>query len=239
MSVISVIHFDLDIIGGIVNTWLKYSNLFIKGLWMTLGIAAAAVAMGSILGSLIGVLSIVETRWKWLNTIIHTLVKVYVTALRGTPILVQLYLIYFFLPEAVWFLKDLPKLFFILLALTLNSSAYVAEIIRGGINSVDKGQTEAARSLGMTSSHNMIYIVFPQAIKSILPALGNEYIMMVKETSLASTLSLHELMFTGTILRNYFLVWQPLFIIAIIYLIVTLILTSLVGMLERRLSVSD
>ena len=123
--------------------------------------------------------------------------------------------------------------------MTLNSSAYVSEVIRGGINAVDKGQTEAARSLGMSAKNCMIRIILPQAIKNILPALANEYIAMIKETSLAGTFMCYELMYTRTLLANKYLVWQPLFIIAAIYLVMTLTLSWLVKMLEKRLSVSD
>ena len=150
-----------------------------------------------------------------------------------------MYIAYFFIPMAIPALNSIDKVYYVMLALILNSSAYVAEIIRGGINSVDKGQTEAARSLGMTASHTMFRIVFPQAIKNILPSLGNEYIAMIKETSLAGTFMLYELMYTRTLLANKFLVWQPLFIIAGIYLIVTLVLSAIVKKMERKLSVSD
>ena len=136
-------------------------------------------------------------------------------------------------------LNNIDKVYYVLLALILNSSAYVAEIIRGGINSVDKGQTEAARSLGMTASHTMTKIVLPQAVKNILPALANEYIAMIKETSLAGTFMLYELMYTRTILANKYLSWQPMFIIAGIYLMCTLGLTYVVQKLEKRFSVSD
>ena len=126
-----------------------------------------------------------------------------------------------------------------LLALILNSSAYVSEIVRGGIQSVDKGQREAALSLGLSSAQCMTRIILPQAVKNILPALANEYIAMIKETSLAGTFMLYELMYTRTILANKFLSWQPLFIIAGIYLICTMALSFLVRLMERRLKVSD
>ena len=126
-----------------------------------------------------------------------------------------------------------------MLSLVLNSSAYVSEIIRGGILSVDHGQTEAARSLGMSSRNCMKKIVLPQAIKAILPSLCGEYISMVKETSLAGTFMMYELMYTRVILANKFLTWQPLFIIAAIYLIMTIVLTWLSGLLEKRLAESD
>ena len=121
----------------------------------------------------------------------------------------------------------------------LKEKASANKIIRGGIKSVDIGQSEAARSLGMSASHTMTKIILPQAIKNILPALANEYIAMIKETSLAGTFMLYELMYTRTILANKYLSWQPLFIIAAIYLILTVVLTTLVKVLERRLSVSD
>ncbi|MBR5980631.1 MAG: amino acid ABC transporter permease, partial [Firmicutes bacterium] len=124
-------------------------------------------------------------------------------------------------------------------ALALNSSAYVAEIFRGGILAVDFGQTEAARSLGLTGGQTMTRIILPQAVKNILPALGNEYIAMIKETSLAGTFMLYELMYTRTILANKYLVWQPQIIIAGIYLAVTLLLSFGVKKMEKRLSVSD
>ena len=121
----------------------------------------------------------------------------------------------------------------------ISSSAYVSEIIRGGINSVDIGQTEAARSLGLSAKNTMIKIILPQAIKNILPSLANEYISMIKETSMAGTFMLYELMYTRTLLANKYLAWQPLFIIAGIYLVMTLVLTNLVKLFERRMSVSD
>ena len=127
----------------------------------------------------------------------------------------------------------------VMLALILNSAAYVSEIIRSGINSVDSGQTEAARSLGMTAKNTMVRIVLPQAIKNILPALANEYITMIKETSLAGTFMRYELMYTRVLLANKFLIWQPLFIVAAIYLIMTTGLTALVRYAEKRFAVSD
>lgn len=218
---------------GILEVLFEYYPLFLSGLWTTLKLAFIAVLFGSILGAFITMMTLSK------NKIINAFGITYVTAFRGTPILVQLYIFYYFLPMAFPLLNNLSKTTFVLMALIVNSSAYVSEIIRGGILSVDKGQTEAARSLGMSSKNCMIKIVLPQAIKSIIPSLGNEYIMMVKETSLASTLALHELMFVKTTLGNKFLIWQPLFIIAGIYLLVTLILSYGVSLLEKRLSVSD
>ena len=150
-----------------------------------------------------------------------------------------MYIAYFFLPVAFPVLNNVTKETYVLIALIMNSSAYVSEIIRGGIQSVDIGQTEAARSLGMSAKNTMMKIILPQAIKNILPALANEYIAMIKETSLAGTFMLYELMYTRIILANKYLSWQPMFVIAGIYLIMTLALTRIVRILEKRFSVSD
>ncbi|WP_108776008.1 amino acid ABC transporter permease [Lactimicrobium massiliense] len=218
---------------GIVEVFLKYWPIFLRGLGGTLEYAFIAVFFGSILGTLIAMAHLAK------NKVLSAIAAVYVNVLRGTPLLVQMYISYYFLPMAFPALNKIDKVYFVLLALTLNSSAYVSEIFRSGIMSVDKGQTEAARSLGMTSGHCMRYIILPQAIKNILPALGNEYISMIKETSLAGSFMLYELMYTQTLLANKYLIWQPLFIIAGIYLLVTLSLSWVVRKMEKRLSVSD
>jgi ABC-type amino acid transport system permease subunit len=150
-----------------------------------------------------------------------------------------MYIGYYFLPMAVPALNFLSREQCVVLTMILNSSAYVSEIIRGGIGSVDIGQTEAARSLGMSAGHTMTRIVLPQALKAILPSLGNEYVSMIKETSLAGTFALYELTYTKTLLANKYLIWQPLFIMAIIYLVMTVVLSGLVRLLERRLSAGD
>lgn len=218
---------------GIIEIFLEYWPMFLRGLVGTLRYAFVAVLFGSILGALVALLHLSK------NKVLSKIASVYVNVLRGTPLLVQMYIAYYFIPMAIPALNSIDKVYYVLLALILNSSAYVSEIIRGGINAVDIGQTEAARSLGMTATHCMTRIILPQAIKNILPALGNEYIAMVKETSLAGTFMLYELMYTRTLLANKYLIWQPLFIIAGIYLVVTLVLSWLVGLMEKRLSVSD
>ncbi len=218
---------------GLLEVLTTYYPIFLRGMVGTLKYAFIAVALGSVLGALVSLVTLSK------NKILNTIGTIYVNVLRGTPLLVQMYIAYFFIPIAIPVLNSVSKEVYVLIALILNSSAYVSEIIRGGINSVDKGQTEAARSLGMTASHTMTKIILPQAIKNILPALGNEYIAMIKETSLAGTFMLYELMYTRTLLANKFLVWQPLFIIAGIYLVLTLVLTKAVSIMEKRLSVSD
>ena len=218
---------------SILDVLIQYYPIFLKGALGTLKFAAIAVFFGSLLGSLIALLNLSK------NKILNIIALVYVNVLRGTPLLVQMYIAYYFLPMAFPILEGLGKTATVILALIINSSAYVSEIIRSGIQSVDKGQTEAARSLGMSAKNCMIRIVLPQAVKNILPALANEYIAMIKETSLAGTFMLYELMYTKVLLATKYLVWQPLFIIAGIYLVMTMVLTSLVRILEKRLSVSD
>ncbi len=218
---------------SIPDVLIEYWPMFLKGAVGTLRYAAIAVAGGTLLGTLIAIMRLSN------NKILTFLATVYADVLRGTPLLVQMYISYFFLPMVIPALNNVDKEVTVLIALTMNSSAYVSEIIRGGINSVDIGQTEAARSLGMSASHTMTKIILPQALKNILPSLANEYISMIKETSMAGTFMLYELMYTRTLLANKYLSWQPLFIIAGIYLIMTLVLTNLVKFFERRMSVSD
>ena len=218
---------------GILEVLFEYYPIFLRGLLGTLEYAFIAVFFGTIIGALVAIVHLSK------NKVISGIATVYVNVLRGTPLLVQMYISYFFIPMVLPALNNIDKVYYVLFALILNSSAYVAEIIRGGINSVDKGQTEAARSLGMSASHTMTKIILPQAVKNILPALANEYIAMIKETALAGTFMLYELMYTRTLLANKFLIWQPLFIIAGIYLMVTLVLSWGVRKMEERFSVSE
>lgn len=218
---------------GIFEVLFEYWPIFLRGLLGTLEYSFIAVTLGSILGAGVAVVHLSK------NKFVSFIATAYVNVLRGTPLLVQMYISYYFLPMAFPVLNKIDKIYFVMFALILNSSAYVAEIIRSGINAVDSGQMEAARSLGLTKGQTMLRIILPQAIKNILPALGNEYIAMVKETSLAGTFMLYELMYTRTILANKYLVWQPQMIIAGIYLVVTLVLSFGVKKMEKRLSVSD
>lgn len=218
---------------GIIEIFKQYYPIFLKGAVGTLKYAAIAVGFGSILGTIIGFIHLSK------NPVLKSAAGLYSTVIRGTPLLVQMYIGYYFLPMAIPALNSLSREHCVVLTMILNSSAYVSEIIRGGIGSVDIGQTEAARSLGMSAGHTMTRIVLPQALKAILPSLGNEYVSMIKETSLAGTFALYELTYTKTLLANKYLIWQPLFIMAIIYLIMTVVLSGLVRLLERRLSAGD
>ena len=218
---------------SIIDVFVQYWPIFLKGTLGTLRFAFIAVSLGSVLGTLVAFVRLSK------NKFFSTLAGVNADVLRGTPLLVQMYIAYFFIPIVIPALNRVDKEIFVLISLILNSSAYVSEIIRSGINSVDIGQSEAARSLGLSASHTMTKVILPQAIKNILPALANEYIAMIKETSMAGSFMLYELMYTRTILANKYLSWQPLLIIAAIYLMLTLVLTSLVKKMEERFAVSD
>lgn len=224
----------ISLISEIWRVFIENYQVFVDGLLGTLQLAAITVLFGTVFGAIIALGKM--SKWSALRGIS----SIYVEIIRGTPILVQLYIFAFFLPIAFPVLTNVPNYYMVVVSLIINSSAYVSEIIRAGIQAVDKGQTEAAKSLGMSNRNMMIKIILPQAIKNILPALGNEFIMMIKETSLASVLFINELMYTRTLLMSTkFLSWQPLFIIAIIYFIVTYSLSKVVGYMEKRLSVSD
>ena len=212
----------MGIFNNIVFLIQKYGILFLTGTGYTLLLSLITVFFGSILGSVLAVLK--NNRF---------------LIVRGTPILLQLYIFKFMLPEAIPGFK--PSTFVcILVALILNSAAYVSEVIRSGIEAVDKGQTEAARSLGLSKRQTMFKIVLPQAVRYILPALGNEFIMMIKETSLASVFFVGDLMTQfQTISGATFLTMEPLIIIGIIYFVLTFSLSKGVAVLERRMKAGE
>ena len=219
---------------NIVKLWLKYWDKFlITGLEYTLSLAAITVLFGAILGSLIALMRMAKfppLRW---------LAMVYTEIIRGTPMLLQLYLFYFGLPQLIPLLNRKQYLC-VAIALVCNSAAYVSEIIRSGIQAVDIGQTEAARSLGMSGRMTMTQIILPQAVKNILPALGNEFIMITKDTSLASTFFIGDLMTQVLLIKGAtYLTIEPLVISAAIYFVVTFILSKLVAALERRMRRGD
>ena len=219
---------------NIVKLSIKYWDKFlITGLEYTLSLAAITVICGAVLGALIALLRMAKfPPFRWLAVI-------YTEIIRGTPMLLQLYLFYFALPQLIPFLNR-KQYACVTIALVCNSAADVSEIIRSGIQAVDIGQTEAARSLGLSAAQTMTEIILPQAIKNILPALGNEFIMIVKDTSLASTFFIGDLMTQVLLIKGAtYLTIEPLVIVAVIYFVVTFILSKLVGALERRMRRGD
>ena len=212
--------------------FVKYfigAGLLWSGIGYTLLLSAIAVVAGTILGALMAIGK--RSRFKALGWFITAVVEV----LRGTPALLQLYLAYFVVPMLLNS-PGLSPFTCVALALSLNSAAYVSEIIRSGIEAVDKGQTEAARALGLTSRTAMVKIVLPQAVKNILPALGNEFITVIKETSLASTFFVGELMTTYKTINGVTHSTIPVLLdIGIFYFVLTFSLSKLLGVFERRM----
>ncbi len=229
------IHMNFATIGSnIVKLTIKYWDKFlINGLGYTLSLAAITVTVGAILGALIALLRMSKfPPFKWIAA-------VYTEIIRGTPMLLQLYLFYFALPQLIPFLNKKQYLC-VAIALVCNSAAYVSEIIRSGIQAVDIGQTEAARSLGLSSRLTMTEIILPQAVKNILPALGNEFIMIIKDTSLASTFFIGDLMTQCLLVKGAtYLTMEPLIMVAVIYFVLTFVLTKLLGHFERRMRRGD
>ena len=221
----------VDFFEKFIKIVTRYWDVFlIKWLSTTLALSAIAVFFGAIIGTLLAFGKMGKSR------ILRGIITAYVEIIRGTPSLLQVYVGYFVVPLLLPSL-NVSTYASVAIALTINSSAYVSEVIRSGIQAVDKGQTEAARSLGLTRSQAMIKVVLPQAVKNILPALGNEFITIIKETSLASTFFVGDLMTSYlTVNGKEFLPLQCLLIVGIIYFILTFILGRGVSALERRLS---
>lgn len=215
---------------NLVKVWTNYWKLFLlDGLKVTLEFTVLAVFFGVLLGIIVAILKMSRLK------AVRFLISVYIEVIRGTPILLQLYVFVFALP--LFMPVKLSNYMWVAIALSINSSAYVSEVIRSGIQAVDKGQTEAARSLGMNGRQTMLRIILPQAIKNILPALGNEFIMMLKETSLASTFYIGDLMTQYKVVTGAeYLAFETLVIIGIIYLCLTFPLSKLVGLFEKKMS---
>lgn len=209
----------------------KYYMFFIVGAKYTLIIAFFTVLSGTMIGTILALMRLSK------NKLLRWTATAYIEFIRGTPILVQIFLIYYGLPNIG---LTLPDMVAGIIALSVNSGAYVAEIIRAGIQAVNKGQMEAARTLGMTHAMAMRLIIIPQAIKNILPALGNEFIVVIKETSIVSIIGIHELMYsTDTVRGNTFRPFEPLIIAAVIYFVMTFSMSKAVNSFERRLKKSD
>lgn len=205
------------------------------GLKTTLTVTLFAVLIGIILGFLIAIVRSTYNKTHKLK-FLNFLCSIYLTVIRGTPVVVQLMIIYYVIFASV----NVSKTVVAVLAFGINSGAYVAEIIRGGIESIDNGQMEAGRSLGFSYVQTMRYIILPQALKNVLPALANEFIVLLKETSVAGYIALQDLTKGGDIIRSRtYEALLPLFAVAIIYLVLVMIFTKLVKILERRLHNSE
>ena len=221
----------MTFITNIANIMAKYWQTFLlQGIGYTLLLSLIAVAGGAFFGSLMALAK--RSKLKVLKGIVNAIVEV----VRGTPVLLQLYIGVFVFPMVIPVLSSLPYVYSVAIVLIINSSAYVSEIIRSGIEAVDIGQMEAARSLGLTQRTAMLSIVLPQAVKNILPALGNEFITVVKETSLASTFFVGELMTAYLKVKGYtYLTMECLVIVGVLYFALTFILSKLLKSMDRRM----
>ena len=212
------------------NRWKYIAN----GLGVTLRITLFAVLIGIVLGFLVAVVRSTYEKTHKLK-LLNLLCQVYLTVIRGTPMVVQLLIMYY-----IVFVSVTSKIMVASLAFGINSGAYVAEIIRGGIQSIDNGQFEAGRSLGFNYPQTMIYIILPQVFKNVLPALANEFIVLLKDTSVCGYIALQDLTKGGDIIRSQtYNAYVPLFTVALIYLVMVMIFTQLVKLLERRLRSSE
>lgn len=210
----------------------KYGSFFLKGIKITILISLIGVALGSILGAFVALMKLSKIK------IISWIASIYIEILRGTPMLVQVFIVFFGITAALGL--DISALVCGTIAIVINSSAYIAEIIRAGINAVDKGQMEAARSLGLNYRQTMKSVIMPQAIKNILPALGNEFVTLIKESSIVSTIGVGEIMFNAQVVQGIsFDPFTPLIVAAALYFVLTFVLTRIMNMIEGRLNASD
>ncbi|MDE5859224.1 MAG: amino acid ABC transporter permease [Oscillospiraceae bacterium] len=206
-----------------------------RGLWVTVQITVLAVLLGVLLGFIVAIIRSAHDKTGKLK-IPNFICRVYLTVIRGTPVVVQLLIIYFGIFASV----NVSKTLVAVIAFGINSGAYVAEIVRSGIMSIDNGQIEAGRSLGFNYAQTMVYIIIPQAFKNVLPALGNELIVLLKETSVSGYIAMEDLTKGGDIIRSRtYDAMMPLLAVALIYLAIVMLLEFAVGKLERRLRNSD
>ena len=217
----------------------KYGPLFLNGVGVTLTIAITGTVLGFLLGLLVAILRTISIplRAKWYQRlpikVLYAVLGVSIEVFRGTPMIVQAMVIYY---GGMQMGMRLPILTAAILIVSINTGAYMAEIIRGGIISVDKGQKEAAHAIGMTHWQSMVYVVLPQAVRNIMPSIGNEFVVNIKDSSVLNVISVNELFFmsksaAGTYLRYF----EVFFITACIYLILTFTVTRLLRILERKM----
>lgn len=210
----------------------------IEGMWTTIGVTSAAVLIGIVIG-------LIMALWKMSsNRFLKVLATIYIEALRGTPLFVQILFFYFGIPGLIISLTGhafhIEAITAGILVCGMNSGAYIAEIIRAGIQSIDKGQIEAGRSLGLSHKQAMRHVILPQAFKVVLPPLGNEFITLIKETSILSVIGVIELTMQGQLHAARTAISFSTYLgVALVYLVLTLSISKLVNLMERRLGVSD
>jgi len=210
----------------------NYRDLFLRGVSLTLRLTFVGYGLGLILGVLLGLGRLSKRKWLYYPS------KIYIDFFRGTPLLVQILIIHTALIPSL-FGHSLGYFVSGALALTLNSAAYISEIVRAGIQSLDKGQSEAARSLGMPQSMAMRYIILPQAIRRMVPPLGNELIALLKDSSLVTVIAATDILYAAKVVQGAtFRQWEPYLTAAILYLLLTWVATKLIAFIENRFSTS-
>ncbi|KRN26107.1 glutamine ABC superfamily ATP binding cassette transporter, substrate binding and permease protein [Secundilactobacillus similis DSM 23365 = JCM 2765] len=208
------------------TSMIHYWKYFAEGIEYTLIISAVSVVIGVALGTLLALMRFAKSKF------LHAIAIAYIEFVRGTPLMVQVMFVYF----GIGIIVNLPALLSGIIAVSLNSGAYVAEIIRGGINSVSKGQTEAASSLGLKRGDMLRYVVLPQALKNIWPALGNEFVSLIKESSIVSIIGVTDLIYQLNIVRaDTYRGVMPVFVAMVIYFVLTFILTRILNFYERKM----
>ena len=214
---------------GLNFTFLKeYWFLYADGLKVTLELAFWTLILATVVGVAMGMLRVQN------YPVISSIIDGWINFIRGVPVMVQIFIVYYGIATS------LPQFWAAVVSLTVNSSVYIAEHTRAGMQAVNKGQMEAARCIGMSKLQANWYIIIPQAIKNVLPSLCNEFILLIKETSIVSVIALHELTYTSNSVRaNTLLAFEPLIVTAVIYFLITYLLKRLVGILERRLHAHD
>ncbi|MGE8081523.1 amino acid ABC transporter permease [Peribacillus loiseleuriae] len=207
---------------------LTYLPYLLQGALVTVEIAVIGIIFGSILGLLVGLGRVSK------NPLLSQLSRFFIWVIRGTPLLLQLFVIHFAIPS-VFSSLTLPPFVSACIALSINAAAYIAEIARGAIQSIDKGQMEAARSLGLSSSQSMRRVIIPQAFRRMLPPLGNEFIALIKESSLVSTIALYDLLRTGQqIISSTYRYMEIFFLVGLIYLLLTTVMSFIIGKIEKK-----
>ena len=210
--------------GFLSKYWIYYSS----GLWMTLKLAFWTLIFSTVIGVVLGMIRVGK------HKVVNTVIDMWISFIRGVPVMLTVFIVYYGIATG------LPSFWAGIVALTVNSSVYIAEHTRAGMQAVNKGQMEAARCIGMSHLEGNMYIIIPQAIKNILPSLANEFILLIKNTSIVSVIAIQELTYKSSIVRtNTFRAFEPLIVSAFIYFTVTWILNQGVRLLERRLHRND
>ena len=236
MMIYSAINIDFS------KIW-QWMPTFLDGTIVTIVLSLTTVLLGSLIGLFVVMMKISE------NKMLKGIANLYTNIIRGTPMLLQLFLWLYGLPmigitfSGIAFLGSTygsREFITAVVALGINSGAYVSEVLRGGLEAVDKGQIEAGRALGLSKSETMFSIVIPQAIRTVLPGLGNEFITMIKESSIVSTVGVFDVMYTSNIVKaSTYSIFEPLIVVGVIYFILTYSLSYLMKKLEKRLNTYD